>query len=60
MNAKDLDGLRVILEDPIQIDEGFGHLWFSDIAQFATGELMTTVAAVGEAEAARALRGRGA
>ena len=44
----DLDGLRVILEDSVQIDEGCGYHWFADMAQFATGELLTTASAVAD------------
>ena len=38
-----LKGLRVTIEEPIQIAEGVGHCWFPQMAQFPSGELLVSV-----------------
>lgn len=49
MSEIKLKGLRVTLEDPIQVAEGVGHCWFPQIVQFSTGELLTSVSIVADA-----------
>ncbi|MBI3941421.1 MAG: exo-alpha-sialidase [Chloroflexi bacterium] len=47
-----IDGLRIILGDPIQVTEGVGHCWFASLTSFTTGELLIIHSAIADAESA--------
>ena len=49
MDQVELDGLRVTLEDPVQVSEGVGHCHFPGIGRFATGELLASMMLVADA-----------
>ena len=44
-----LEGIRVVLGQPIQVSEGVGHHWFPQIAKFSTGGLICFNSAVPDA-----------
>ena len=48
MREYSLEGLRVTIEDPIQVAEGVDRCWFPQIVQFPTGELLASVSLVAD------------
>ena len=49
MTTVELKGLRVNLEDPVQVSEGVGHCHFPGIGMFSTGELLASMMLVADA-----------
>ena len=49
MSETELNGLRVTLEDPVQVSEGVGHCHFPGIGMFSTGEVLASMMLVADA-----------